>query len=76
MIPFLVRLAVLGSALVVAANVVITWMRALSPPRKKEALPSNLPPSPARDISSAPSTSATLEDSRRSSSRLATEPSM
>ena len=50
MIPFLVRLAVIGSALWVAINVVITWMRALTGPRKAEALPPTLPPSPARDM--------------------------
>lgn len=50
MIPLLVRLAVIGSALVVAANVVLTWFRVLTGPRKAKAIEAELPPSPARDM--------------------------
>ncbi len=50
MINLLVRLAVLGSAFVVLWNVLGTWLRALSAPKKTPALPASVPPSPARDM--------------------------
>jgi len=50
MIGLLLRLAVLGSAIVVALNVVTTWMRALTGPKASKALPKDIPPSPARDM--------------------------
>ena len=40
----------IGSALVVAVNVIITWMRALAGPRKPKAIEAEIPPSPARDM--------------------------
>lgn len=51
MIGLLVRLAVLGSALVLAINVAATWIRALTAPKKpKELSPPDVPASPARDM--------------------------
>ena len=50
MVSLLLRLAFIGSTLVVAWNVIVMWVRVLRGPRKPATLPPAYPPSPARDM--------------------------